>query len=82
VKGIQVCSNKGPDPLLRGDNHKNIKMGRGHLKIFFSRTNGPILTRLGINHSCAEGIQVFSNEENCPSPRGDNSKGVKIHWIF
>jgi hypothetical protein len=35
VKGIQVCSNKGPDSLQRGDNHKNIEMGLGHLKIFF-----------------------------------------------
>jgi hypothetical protein len=25
VKGIQVCSNKGPGPLQRGDNHKNVK---------------------------------------------------------
>jgi hypothetical protein len=25
MKGIQVCSNKGPDPLQRGDNHKNVK---------------------------------------------------------
>jgi hypothetical protein len=39
VKGIQVCSNKGPGPLQRGDNHKNVKMGCGHLKIF-SRTTG------------------------------------------
>jgi hypothetical protein len=23
VKRIQVSSNKGPDPLQRGDNHKN-----------------------------------------------------------
>jgi hypothetical protein len=23
VKGIQVCSNKGPGSLQRGDNHKN-----------------------------------------------------------
>jgi hypothetical protein len=29
VKGIQVCSNKGPGPLQRGDNHKNVKMGWG-----------------------------------------------------
>jgi hypothetical protein len=34
VKGIQVCSNKGPDPLQMGDNHKNLKMGWGHLTIF------------------------------------------------
>jgi hypothetical protein len=79
MKGIQVPSNKGPGPLLRGDNHKNVKMGWGYLKIFFSRTNGPILTRLGINHSCAEGIRLYTNEENCLSPWGDNSKGVKIH---
>jgi hypothetical protein len=26
VKGIQVYSNKGPCPLQRGDNHKNVKM--------------------------------------------------------
>jgi hypothetical protein len=43
VKRIQVCSNKGPGPLQRGDNHKNVKMGWVHLKIF-SRTTGPILT--------------------------------------
>jgi hypothetical protein len=48
MKGIQVCSNKGP--LQTGDNHKNGKMGWGHLKILFSRTTGPILTRLGTNH--------------------------------
>jgi hypothetical protein len=49
VKGIKVCSNKGPSPLQRGDNHKNVKMGWDHLKIF-SRTIGPILSRLGTNH--------------------------------
>jgi hypothetical protein len=34
VKGILVCSIKGPGPLQRGDNHKIVKMGWGHLKIF------------------------------------------------
>jgi hypothetical protein len=42
VKRIQVCPNKG-------DNHKNVRMRWGHLKIFF-RTTGPILTRLSTNH--------------------------------
>jgi hypothetical protein len=78
VKGIQVCSNKGPGPLLRGDNHQNVKMGWGHLKIF-SRTTGPILTRLGTNHPCVKGIKVFSKELDRPSPRGDNSERVKMH---
>jgi hypothetical protein len=66
VKGIQVCSNKGPG-LVRGDNYKNVKMGWGHLKIF-SRTTGLILTRLGTNHPWGEGIQVCSYEGDCPSP--------------
>jgi hypothetical protein len=40
VKGIQVSSNKGPDPLQRGVNHKNVKKKKKkiawcHLKIFF-----------------------------------------------
>jgi hypothetical protein len=55
MKGIQVCTNKGPGPVQRGDNHKNVKIRWRHLKIF-SRTTVPILTRLGTNHSGVEGI--------------------------
>ena len=40
VKGLQVCSNEGPGPLQRGDNHENAKIGWCHLKIF-SKTTGP-----------------------------------------
>jgi hypothetical protein len=29
---IQVSSNKGPDPLQRGDNHKKCKNGVGSFK--------------------------------------------------
>jgi hypothetical protein len=79
VKGIQVCSNKGPGPLQRGDNHKNVEMGRSHLKIFFSRTIGPILTRLGTNYLWVKVIQICSKEGDSPFPRGDNSERVKIH---
>jgi hypothetical protein len=82
VKGIQVCSNKGPGPLQRGDNHKNVKMGWGHLKIIFSRTIGPILTRLGTNRPWREMIQVSLKEWDSSSPRGDNSKRVKLHRKF
>jgi hypothetical protein len=32
-------SGKGPGPLQRGDNHKNAKIGLGHLKILLSLTN-------------------------------------------
>jgi hypothetical protein len=27
-----------------------------------------------------KGIQVCSNERDNPSPRGDNSERVKMHW--
>ena len=79
MKGIQVYSNKGPGPLLRGDNYKNVKMGSSRLKIFFSRSTGPILIRLGTNHPWVKGIHVCSKEEDGPSPRGDKSGRVKIH---
>jgi hypothetical protein len=68
VKGIQVCSNKRPGPLQMGDNHKNVKIRWCLLKIF-SRTTRSILTRLGTNHPWVEGIQVCSNEGDCPFPR-------------
>jgi hypothetical protein len=54
----------------------------GPLKIFFSRTTEPILTRLGINHPWRERIQVPLKEGDKPSPRGDNSERVKIHRTF
>jgi hypothetical protein len=59
VKEIQGCPNKGPSPLLRGDNHKNVKMGLGHLKIFFSRTSKPNSIRLGTNYPWVKEIQVY-----------------------
>jgi hypothetical protein len=54
-------------------------MGWGHLKIFFFRTSGPILTRLGINYPCVKGIQICTKEGDRPCPKGDNSERVKIH---
>jgi hypothetical protein len=76
---MQDCSNKGPGPHQRGDNHKNVKIEWGHLRIFFSRTTKPILTRLSINHLWVKGIQVCSLEGDRPSPSGDNNKRVKMH---
>ena len=50
------------------------------LKIFFSRTTGPISTKLGTNHLWGKGIQVCTNEGPCPFPREDNYHIAKIHW--
>jgi hypothetical protein len=38
VKGILNCSNKGPGPFQRGDNHKNAKLWLGLEKGFSLRT--------------------------------------------
>jgi hypothetical protein len=78
VKRIQVCSNKASGPLQSGDNHKNVKMGWHHLKIFFSRTTVLILTRFATNHPWRKGIQVCSNDGDCSISRGDNCKRVRI----
>jgi hypothetical protein len=58
MKEVRVCSNKEPGPLQKGDNHKNVKMEWGHLKIF-CRTTWPILTRLGTNHPWDEGFKFI-----------------------
>jgi hypothetical protein len=54
-------------------------MGWGHLKIFFCRTIGPILTKLGTNYPWVKGIQIYSNKGDSLFPRGDNSERLKIH---
>ena len=46
-------------------------------KIFFSRTTEPISTKIGTKNPWVKGIQVCSNEEPCPSPRGDNNEIAK-----
>jgi hypothetical protein len=61
MTGIHIYSNEGPD-LQRGDNHKNIRIGWGHFKIFFSRTTGPILTRLRRNHHWVEDRQIDAGQ--------------------
>jgi hypothetical protein len=50
VNGFQFFFlNKVPGLLQRGNNNKNVKIEWGLLKIF-SRSMGPIITRLGTNH--------------------------------
>ena len=48
-----------------------------HIFIIFSRTTGPISTKLGTKHPWVKGIQVCSNEGPHPFPRGDNYEIAK-----
>ena len=60
VKGVQVSSNKGPRPFPRGDNYQKANKHGRNLKIFFSRTTGPISTKLGIKHTGMKETQGFT----------------------
>jgi hypothetical protein len=57
---------------------KSQKWGRGHL-MMFSRSTGPTSARLGINHPWEKGIQVSSNEGDCPSQRGGGN-GKRVNY--
>ena len=53
-----------------------------HIFIFFSRTTGPISTKVDTKHPWVMGIQVCSNEGLHPFPWGENYEIVKIHWTI
>ena len=75
VKGIQVSSNEGPRPFPRGHNYEIAKI---HWRIwkFFSRTTGPISTKLGI-----EGNSSLFKYRALPFfLKGYDYKFGKIHW--
>ena len=59
VKGIQICSIDIPCQFPRGDNNEIAKIHQRLLKIFFSRTLGPISTKVGTKHLWVMGIQSF-----------------------
>ena len=58
----RVFSNEGPRPFPRGDNCEIVKIHWQNLKMFFSRTTGPISTKLCTKHPWGKLIQVCSNE--------------------
>jgi hypothetical protein len=72
---IQVSSNEGQFPSLRGDNSKRVKINKNYSKI--SRTSVPISVKLGTNCPWIKGIQVCSNKGPGPFLRGDNHK----NWV-
>ena len=47
--------------------------------MFFSRTTGPISTKLCTKHPWVIGIKVCSNELTHPFPRENNNEIAKIH---
>ena len=67
-------------PFLRLDNYEIAKIRWQIFKIFFSRTTGPISTKINLNHYLVKGIHVCSNEESRPFPKGDYYVLAKIHW--
>ena len=62
MQGIQICSNKAPGPLQRGDNHKNVV---GSFKNFL------------LHNHWVKGTLNCSNKGQGPLQRGDNKKKVQ-----
>ena len=58
----------------------SVRLWTFHIFDFFSRTTGPISTKLGTKHPWVKRIQVRSNEGPRPFPSGYNKEIVKIHW--
>jgi hypothetical protein len=58
VKRIQDGSNKMPGLLERGNNHRNVRKGWGHLKILFLRTMKPEKLNFTLKHSDIKQRQV------------------------
>jgi hypothetical protein len=78
MMGIQVCSNKKPGHLQRGDNYKNVKIGWDHLKIFFCRTICPSLTRPGTNHPWGRGFKLLQRK-GLALLQGEIIENIEIH---
>jgi hypothetical protein len=67
-EGIQVCSNEGRCPSLRGDNSKRVKIHKIYFNI--SRTSEQISVKLGTNYPWMKGIQVCSTKRPVFFSRG------------
>ena len=50
-----------------------------NLKLFFPRTIGPILTKLGTKYPWVKKFQIYSHEGPRLFPRGDMYEIAKIH---
>ena len=72
-----ICSHESLRPYPKGHNSEMTKI-HGHLKIF-SRTTGPILTKLVTKYSWVKRFQICSNEEPHHFPRKDNTLIAKIY---
>ena len=53
-----------------------------HISIFFSRTTGPISTKLGTNNHLVKEIQISSKERSCPFPRKEKWPKIYIDNIW
>ena len=62
--------------------YKVAKIHWQNFKIFFSRTTGPIPTKLKTNHPWVKGIQVYSNEGSHAFPRIDFKKLRKQIYLY
>ena len=80
VTGIQNYTNNDDRPFPRGDNSEMYKYNDIFLKIFFSRTTGPISFKLGTSHPQVTEFQICTSKGPSLLQRGDNHKNAQIRW--
>ena len=61
MKDIQNFKNKGSRPFIKGGYYEMAKIHWRNLKILFSRSTGPISTKLGTKRPFGVGTQSFTN---------------------
>ena len=81
MKGIKFSANKGPHLFPRGDHYEMAKIHRRNFKMFFSRSAGPISTKLCTKNPSVKGIQFSANKGPHLFPREDNYEIAKIHRL-
>lgn len=59
--GFQICLNKGPVGVLRGDILERVKIRLGVLKTISFITTGPIASTFYTTHPFGNGFQVYFN---------------------
>ena len=72
VMWTHFLSNEVPHLFSRGDDNEIAKIHGQNLKMFFYRTAGLILTKIGTMHHLVTGIKVCSNKGPSPLQRADD----------
>ena len=79
MKGIQVCSNEGPHPVLQNRENILTKLKKSSSPEPLGQNHWANFNQHKAIHSLVMKTKVCSNEGSHPFPRGDDYEIAKIH---